>query len=106
MSHGYVLLKGKSTNLMPRFRERGMVVRVVMATLLWAASAKACTNLIVSRGASADDSTHVAYNADADGSYGSVGLYPAAQHPPGTLRQIWDWDSSTYLGAIPEANHT
>ena len=78
---------------------------LALSACLWA-SATACTNLIVSRGASADDSTHVAYNADADGSYGSVGHYPGASHAAGTMRQIWDWDSSTFLGVIPEANQT
>ena len=37
---------------------------------------------------------------------GSLGHYPAADHPPGTLREIWDWDGSFYLGSIPEAAHT
>jgi hypothetical protein len=31
---------------------------------------------------------------------------PAASHPPGTQRGIWDWDSSVYLGTIDEAPQT
>eukprot|EP01047_Picozoa_sp_COSAG01_P126696 COSAG01_NODE_55870_length_322_cov_0.784753_1_plen_44_part_10 len=35
-------------------------------------SALACTNMLVSSGASVDGSTHIAYNADSGGLYGSL----------------------------------
>eukprot|EP00658_Telonema_sp_P-2_P081495 TRINITY_DN8368_c0_g2_i1.p1 TRINITY_DN8368_c0_g2~~TRINITY_DN8368_c0_g2_i1.p1 ORF type:complete len:591 (+),score=127.92 TRINITY_DN8368_c0_g2_i1:117-1889(+) len=65
-----------------------------------------CTNILVPPSSSADKSTIVAYNADSDNLYGSLGHYPARSHPAGTIRQIWDWDSSMYLGNISEASHT
>ena len=68
--------------------------------------ADSCTNMLVSAGASTDGSTHIAYNADSGGLYGSLGHYPAADHAPGSVRDIWDWDGSFYLGSIPEASHT
>ncbi len=71
-----------------------------------AATASACTNLLVSKGASADGSTQIAYNADAGDLYGSLGFYPAKKNPQGAKRDIWDWDGSFYLGSIPEANET
>jgi dipeptidase len=37
---------------------------------------------------------------------GSLGHYPAADHPPGSVREIWDWDGSFYIGSIPEVPHT
>lgn len=37
---------------------------------------------------------------------GSLGHYPAADHPPGSVRDIWDWDGSFYIGSIPEVPHT
>ena len=48
----------------------------------------------------------VAYNADDADGYGGLLHLPAADHPPGSVRQIHDWDSGTFLGTIPEANHT
>jgi dipeptidase len=69
-------------------------------------SISACTNLLVSRGASSDNSNIIAYNADAANFYTSVYHYPAADHAPGTLRQTFTWDYGTYLGEIPEANST
>ena len=68
--------------------------------------AAACTNMLVSAGATTDGSTHIAYNADDGGLYGSLGHYPAADHPPGSVREIWDWDGSFYIGSIPEVPHT
>mmetsp|Transcript_10305 Transcript_10305/g.19477 ORF Transcript_10305/g.19477 Transcript_10305/m.19477 type:complete len:589 (+) Transcript_10305:44-1810(+) len=65
-----------------------------------------CSNLLVSKGASEDGSTQIAYNADSGSLYGSVGLYTASDHPEGKTRDIWDWDASTFLGTIPEVNHT
>jgi hypothetical protein len=67
---------------------------------------QACTNILVSSGASADGSTQLAYNADSGSLFGSLGHYPRADHPPGTNREIWDWDGSFFLGEIPEVNHT
>ena len=72
---------------------------------VFALHAHACSNLLVSVGASVDGTIY-AYDADETSLYGSLSLYPAADHAPGTMRQTWDWDSSTFLGEIPEAPHT
>ena len=62
---------------------------------------------MVGRGASAANATLYAYNADEGALYGSLGHYPATSgNPPGATRDVWDWDSSTYLGTIPEAAAT
>ena len=66
----------------------------------------ACTNLLVSAGASADGSTLLAYNADSGNLYGSLGVYPAAEHAPNATREVWDWDDAVFLGVIPEARAT
>merc|ERR1711871_42587 len=79
---------------------------VVAAMALMLEEARGCTNILVSKGASADGSTMIAYNADSGSLHGSLGHYPAADHSAGTMRDIWDWDSSLFLGQIPEASHT
>lgn len=76
--------------------------RPLAASLLFASS-EACTNFIVTPGASTDNSTLFSYSADSDGLYGTLGHFPAGKHAPGTKRKIWDWDSGKYLGEIPEA---
>lgn len=65
-----------------------------------------CTNIVISPQASADGSSIIAYNADSGTLYGSLYHYPAADHPLGTLRSVYDWDSGRYLGQIKEAPHT
>jgi hypothetical protein len=47
-------------------RMRALVIVCVLAL------ASACTNILVSKGASADGSTQVAYNADSGSLYGSL----------------------------------
>eukprot|EP00928_Gymnodinium_smaydae_P089633 TRINITY_DN73563_c0_g1_i1.p1 TRINITY_DN73563_c0_g1~~TRINITY_DN73563_c0_g1_i1.p1 ORF type:complete len:608 (+),score=81.23 TRINITY_DN73563_c0_g1_i1:40-1824(+) len=66
----------------------------------------ACTNLIVTAGASADGSTLFSYTADSGALYGTLGHFAAAKHAPGATRKIWDWDSGVFLGAIEEASET
>jgi len=66
-----------------------MTPRALAAASLLA-SAAACTNLLISKGASADGSVIVAYNADDDSLFGSLDHRPAAAHAPGSLREIWD----------------
>lgn len=66
----------------------------------------ACTNLIVGKKASADGSVIVSYSADSYGMFGFLCHYPAAQHPAGAMRSIYDWDSGKYLEQIKEAKQT
>jgi len=84
---------------------RGAVGVAAIGAIL-VAPALGCSNLLVTKGASVDGSTMIAYNADDGDLYGSLGVYPAADHAPDTMRDIWDWDTGRYLGQIPEANHT
>ena len=67
------------------------LLHVALAGALLFGGADACTNLLVSPGASADKSTIYAYNADSGSLYGSIGLYPATFHPPNATREIWDF---------------
>lgn len=73
------------------------------AMLLASSGAFACSNLIVGKKASVDGSVMVSYNADDYGMFGHLCHYPAGNHPKGTMRQIYDWDSGVYHGEIEEA---
>lgn len=78
-----------------------------MGLLLAAAGAAyACTNLLVTKGASADGSTLVTYLADSHTLYGELVCKPSADHPAGSMREVVDWDSGKPLGRIPEVAHT
>ena len=66
----------------------------------------ACTNFIVGKNASADGSVLVSYSADSYGLFGFLCHYPAAVHPAGAMRNIYEWDTGKYLGQIKEARQT
>lgn len=67
---------------------------------------EACTSLIAAKGATADGSVMITYAADSHNLYGELYSQPAADHAPGTMRKVIDWDSQRELGEIPEAAHT
>lgn len=78
------------------------------AAISMAASLKseACTNVIVTKGASADGSNMVSYAADSHWLYGELYYRPAANWAPGSKMKIHDWDSGKYLGEIDQVPHT
>ncbi|MCM1092420.1 MAG: C69 family dipeptidase [Lachnospiraceae bacterium] len=71
-----------------------------------AASAMACTSLIATPGATADNSVMITYAADSHSLYGELYSKPAAVHPKGAMRKVHDWDTGVYLGEIPEPRNT
>jgi len=66
----------------------------------------ACTNIIISKGASADGSSIVSYAADSHWQYGELYFKKAADWKAGSLLQITEWDTYKPLGAIPQVAHT
>ena len=81
--------------------------QILLSTLLAVSMAStACTNFIVTKGASTDGSVICTYNADDYGMFLNLCHFSAATHPRGTMRQVYDWDSGEYHGEIPEAPAT
>lgn len=76
------------------------------ATALAAIPSLACTSLIATPGASADGSSMITYAADSHTLYGELYHQTAADHAPGAMRKVVDWDSGRLLGEIPEVPHT
>jgi len=70
------------------------------------AGALACTSLIAAKGATADGSVMITYAADSHNLYGELYNQPAADHAPGTMRKVIEWDTGKPLGEIPEVPHT
>ncbi|MBR1543583.1 MAG: C69 family dipeptidase [Muribaculaceae bacterium] len=78
----------------------------LMGVALMSVRADACTNLLVGKAASADGSTIISYAADSHTLYGDMQFLPAADHKPGEMREIRDWDTGKLHGSIPEVAHT
>ncbi len=68
--------------------------------------AYACTNLLVTKGASKDGSTFISYSADSHALYGELYFWAAAKYKVGTMRNIKEWDTGKPLGQIKEATET
>ena len=75
-------------------------------TLVFLQKSEACTNLIITKGASKDGSVMITYAADSHTRYGAIAFYPAADHKPGDLCEIFHYETGKLLGRIPEAPHT
>ena len=74
--------------------------------LMSAVQAFACTNIIITKEASADGSTMVSYAADSHWLYGELYLRPAGAFKDKAMRQVIEWDTYKPLGKIPEAAQT
>ncbi len=70
---------------------------------------EACTNILVTKGASKDGSTFITYAADSHTLYGELYFKAGGRHLPGQMREIREWDSGTswdagrIIGSIKEA---
>jgi len=87
---------------------RKIVLTVLFTGLLlmqWL-SGDACTNLIVTKGASRDGSVMITYAADSHVRYGALAFYPAADHPEGAMLDIVHYENGKVTGQIPEVPHT
>ncbi len=78
-----------------------------LSAMLFAVMAgSACTNFLVGKKASKDGSVFISYSADSYGMSGYLAHFPAATHPEGAMRDVYDWDTGVFLGRIPEARVT
>jgi dipeptidase len=78
-----------------------------LAALLFAGvRAEACSNVIVTRGASADGSCMVSYAADSHVLYGELYFHPAGRFRAGSKLDIIEWDTYKPLGQIHQIPRT
>ncbi len=66
----------------------------------------ACTNFLITKGASADGSCMITYAADSHVLYGELYFWPAADYTEGTMLDIYEWDTGKLLGQIKQVAHT
>ncbi len=83
-----------------------LTVFFLFSLMLPVIEADACTNYLVTKGASVDGSTMISYSADSHTLYGELYHQPACDYQPGTMLDIYDWDTGKHLGKIPQVSHT
>ncbi|MBD3222781.1 dipeptidase [bacterium] len=92
----------------PRATRRPRTIAIPLALALAASlipvpSTNACTNFLITAGASADGSTMITYSADSHSFYGELYHRPPGRHAPGTQIEVYEWDTGKYLGEIDQA---
>ena len=79
---------------------------ILLAAAVSAGRADACTNVIITPGASADGSSMVSYAADSHALFGELYFRKAGNWKPGSRLAIYEWDSNKPLGDIAQVRST
>lgn len=66
----------------------------------------ACTNYLITKGASKDGSSMITYSADSHVLYGELYHWPARIWAPGSMLDIYEWDTGEYKGKIAQVAET
>jgi len=66
----------------------------------------ACTNFLITRGASKDGSVMITYSADSHVLYGELYYWPAKKWPAGAMLDVYEWDTGKFMGKIPQLPQT
>ncbi len=82
------------------------ILLCLTAALAFSAETDACTNVLVTKGATTDGSNMISYAADSHQLYGELYFAPAAVWNKGDMRIINEWDTGKYLGKIPQVAST
>ena len=83
-----------------------LILTLMTVMALFSIDSQACTNVLVTKGASIDGSNLVSYAADSHQLYGELYYAPAGVWKEGDMRKINEWDTGKYLGMIPQTART
>ncbi len=87
-------------------RKIGLFTGLLVCVSLLSIEIEACTNYIVTKGASEDGSVMISYAADSHVLYGELYYRPAMDYPAGAMMNVVDWDTGKPLGSIKQVRHT
>ena len=82
------------------------VLVIMFTSFLQGQDTDACTNFIVTKGASVNGSTMITYSADSHQLYGELYFWPARDYPAGTMLDVYEWDTYKHMGKISQVAHT
>lgn len=83
-----------------------MMALVMMLIAGSAIEVNACTNVLVSKGASADGSVMISYLADAGGLMDPLHFYPGGEYAEGDSLEIFSWHTGKSIGKIHQIRRT
>ena len=79
---------------------------LLIALLAIIGKTHACTNFLITKGASVDGSNFISYCADSHIRYGELYYTPAADWPAGSMRVCYDRGTNAPRGSVPQPPHT
>ncbi len=82
------------------------VLVVILGFIIAWGTSSACTNFLITPGASYDGSSIITYAADSHILYGELYFFPRADWEDGTMLPVYEWDTGKYLGEIEQVSHT
>ncbi|MEI6062348.1 MAG: C69 family dipeptidase, partial [Bacteroidota bacterium] len=68
--------------------------------------ALACSNFLVTKGATVDGSSMISYSADSHTLYGELYYWPASTYAAGAMLDVYEWDTGKFMGKIKQAPQT
>jgi dipeptidase len=83
-----------------------ILITVLLTGLISVRAADACTNFLVTKGASKNGSVMISYSADSHVLYGELYYWPARDYPVGAMLDVYEWDTYKYMGKIRQVQHT
>lgn len=82
---------------------KSFFIGVLSLTAMISVDSNACSNILVTKGASADGSCMVSYAADSHQLYGELYYLKGRFWDKGAMRDVVEWDTGKFLGRIPQA---
>ena len=83
-----------------------IILSALLAVVVALTPALACTNFIITKGASTDGSVMVSYSADSHQLYGCLYKHNTTKYKAGAMLAVNEWDTGKYLGDIPQVAQT
>ena len=86
--------------------KRLLFIVAVVATALCAGKVSACTNFLLTKGASADGSTMITYAADSHTRYGQLRYHHGGAHKAGETVKLYNYGNMKFQIEIPQVVNT
>ena len=83
--------------------KKSFFIGVLSMMTMISVDSNACSNILVTKGASADGSCMGSYGADSHQLYGELYYLKGGFWDKGAMRDVVEWDTGKFLGRIPQA---
>jgi dipeptidase len=82
------------------------IIAILIVISGYLMNASACTNFLISKGATTDGSAMITYVADSHTLYGELYYWPSSSYTSGDSLEVYEWDTGHFLSKIKQVKHT